>query len=182
MFTSYDLSFDSIIQQEITSFKLQLLEEGRKKDAHLHAKEKELDRAIGKAQEIQKMLEDKDHKISALLAQRKAQEIRFTVFRNLIDNLIFDYKQKILKIYGKNRDQRLMARDLIYELKELKRFSEKDNKDFDEDIENEEEDGQRAYESLKKKFNKCTQTVSYFSKKQPDKKKSKKEVRKMASQ
>ena len=56
--------------------------------------------------------------------QKKAMEVRFKVIKNLIDNVIFTYKQKIQKMFLNNKDSRIMARDFIFELKELKRFSE----------------------------------------------------------
>ncbi|CDW85504.1 UNKNOWN [Stylonychia lemnae] len=160
MFRSYDMSFDKIIEQELNLYKDGIKKQAAIKDANLKQKEKELDKAIKRAQEIEYILQDNNNHVQALIAQRKAQEIRFKVTRNLIDNLIFSYKQKIQKIYARNRDQRLMARDFIFELKELKRFSEKDDRDFDSDFDKEEED--KVFQNLKKKVNKCTQTIQLF--------------------
>ena len=50
-----------------------------------------------------------------------------------------------------------MARDFIYELKELKRFSDDEVDREYLDLEDMRQDG--MYDRLKKKVNKCTQTV-----------------------
>lgn len=92
MFRSYDLSFDKIIEQELNRYKEQIRQQNAEKDANLRQKERELDRALTTAKEIQDILDDNNNHIKALLAQRKAQEIRFKVMSNLVDNLVFDYK------------------------------------------------------------------------------------------
>ncbi len=120
----------------------------------MRQKEKELDKALQRAQEIEYILADNNNHIKALLAQRKAQEIRFKVVKNLIDNLVFDYKQKIQKVYRGNRDQRIMARDFIYELKELKRFSDDEVDKEYMDLDDMKQDS--MFDRLKKKVNKCT--------------------------
>ena len=58
----------------------------------MELKVKELDIALERARDIEKVVEDKDNSINALKAQRRAADTRFLVIRNLIDNLIFDYK------------------------------------------------------------------------------------------
>eukprot|EP00347_Sterkiella_histriomuscorum_P007791 403347550 len=161
MFTSYDLSFDKIIQQELNIYKEGIKLQNMQKDNSLKQKEKELDKAFSKVKEIEDALENNNNKVQALLAQKKASEIRFKVTRNLIDNLIFNYKQKIKKLYAKNRDQRIMARDFIYELKELKRFSEKDDDENDKSMD-EQQQQDMAMKGMRKKFNKCTQTMQVF--------------------
>ena len=69
--------------------------------------------------------------------------------------MIFDYKQKIQKEYIKNKELRGMARDFIFELKELKRFSDTDSTTDDFVAEFEANEAQLA-ESIKKKVHKCT--------------------------
>lgn len=55
-----------------------------------------------------------------------------------------------------------MARDFIYELKELKRFSDDEVDREYLDLDEMRQDG--MYDRLKKKVNKCTQTVQQFNK------------------
>lgn len=81
--------------------------------------------------------------------------MRFTVVKNLIDNLMFVYKQKIEKEFSKSKEQRGLSRDFIYELRELKRFSTRVDVQS-EDIDLSDED--RIKENMKRKAVKQTQT------------------------
>ena len=75
-----------------------------------------------------------------------------------------------------------MARDFIFELKELKRFSEQDDKrDYlDEEIDQVEEE-ERLRANMKRKYNKCTQTVQLFFSKKTGKSKKQKPKNKYAT-
>lgn len=72
IFKCYDLSFDKIIEQELAKFKEQIKQQSALKDQQMRQKEKELDKALQRAQEIEYVLADNNNHIKALLAQRKA--------------------------------------------------------------------------------------------------------------
>lgn len=63
MFRSYDLSFDKIIEQELNIYKEAIKQQTALKDINLRQKEKELDKAIKKAQEIEYILEDNNNHV-----------------------------------------------------------------------------------------------------------------------
>lgn len=121
-------------------------------------KDKELDKVKNKVQSLEGVIQDKEFTINALVARDKGLEIRFKVMKNLIDNLIFIYKQKIAKQFEKSKLERQLARNFVHELSELKKFGSKhEMQDGDAMPASDEE---RIMENMKRKINKMTQTES----------------------
>lgn len=77
-------------------------------------KDKELKEALMKVQEFQVYVDDKDNQIKALIAQRKAMDGRFTIMRNLVENLAFTYRNKLEKEVTKERGERNIIKNFVY--------------------------------------------------------------------
>lgn len=150
MFQSYEYSFDRIIDIEVKRFKQELVEANAFKDLEMEKKNNEMNKVMEEMKKVQTEMLDKENKIMALEAQRKALVSQNIVMSNLIDNVIFNYKGQLDKIL-KQKEQRILVRDFIFQLTELRKFSGNDKQEI---IEISETDQELLKESLKRKFNK----------------------------